>query len=158
MAFVKEYRNLRDEFPEWEYLNSIGVRDMYGRPIKDSIKELVVDRENNYFFIPRGRTNINRDNEEICLFALCMDDRVINIEVEENRSGHARDNSFECHWVVRKVVVPEDNIVVFKDREYVKSVITDALITKTYNKKFTPERTRAVTVDFVTPLDYGRGL
>ena len=150
MAFIKEFRSIRDEFPEWEYLNSIGVRNMYGRPINDRTRELVVDRENNYFFIPQGVTNINRDNEEVCFFALCMDDKVINIEVEENRSGHARDNSFECHWVVRKVSFPEGY---YKDKEVLIHVITDALITETYNEKFTPERTKSVTVEFTAEFD-----
>lgn len=150
MRFVKEYRDIKDEFPEWEYLNSIGVRDMYGRPIKDWVAALVVDRENNYFLIPQGRTNINRDNEEICLFALCMDDKVIHIEAEENASGSAWDNSFECHWIVRKVTLPEGY---YKEKEVLKNVITDALIIETYNKRFTPERTKSVTVEFTAELD-----
>ena len=148
MAFIKEYRDIEDAFPEWEYLNSIGVRNMYGRSIDDRVTELVVDRENNFFLIPQGQTNINRDNEEIGFFALCMHDKVINIEVKENRSGHAWDNSFECHWLVRKVILPEDNSRDFKDRDFLKNVIMDAFTTITYNKKFTPERTRDVTVDF----------
>lgn len=35
MAFIKEYRSTKDEFPEWEYLNSIGVRNFLGEPIKN---------------------------------------------------------------------------------------------------------------------------
>lgn len=149
MSFVKEYRSIRDEFPEWEYLNSIGVRDMFGDPINDRTTELVVDRENNYFLIPRGRTNINRDNEEIIFYALCINNRVINIEVEEKRSGSIWDNSFECHWIVKKVVFSKDDLSHFIDNEILKDIIIDAFITKTYTKMFTPERTRTVTVDFV---------
>ena len=33
MSFVCEHREVRDEFPEWEYLNAIGVRDMFGKSI-----------------------------------------------------------------------------------------------------------------------------
>lgn len=152
MAFIKEYRDIEDAFPEWEYLNSIGVRDMFGRPIKTWVTALVVDRENNYFLIPQGRTNINRDNEEIIFFALCMDGKVIHIEAEENASGSAWDNSFECHWLVRKVMFSEDDFGDFMDKESLKNVIIDALITKTYSKRYTPETTRAVTVDFAFVL------
>lgn len=149
MSFVKEYRSIRDEFPEWEYLNSIGVRDMFGDPINDRTTELVVDRENNYFLIPRGQTNINRDNEEICFYALCINNKVINIEVEEKASGSVWDNSYECHWIIRKLSFLEDNLSDFMDGEALKNIIVEAFITETYSHVFTRERTRTVTVDFV---------
>lgn len=158
MTFVKEYRSIMDEFPEWEYLNSIGVRDMFGDPINDRTTELVVDRENNYFLIPRGRTNINRDNEEIVFFALCINNRVINIEVEEKRSGSIWDNSFECHWVVKKVNFPEGELIDFIDEESLKKIIIEAFMTKTFSTTFTPERTRVVTVDFKVEMKRKNGI
>lgn len=35
MGFVKEFRKVKDPFPEWEYLNKIGVRDFRGQPLKN---------------------------------------------------------------------------------------------------------------------------
>lgn len=29
MGFVKEFRNFGEEMPEWEYLTSIGITDIY---------------------------------------------------------------------------------------------------------------------------------
>ena len=80
MGFVKEFRKVSDVFPEWEYLNEIGVRDMFGQPIKDWTISLVVDRENNYYLIPRGHTSFGRDGEEVHYYALCINDKVINKE------------------------------------------------------------------------------
>ena len=70
MGFVKEIRRATEPFPEWEYLNGIGVRDMFGEPLKNFTTSLVVDHEKNYYLISQGVTNPNRDVTEIWFYAL----------------------------------------------------------------------------------------
>lgn len=107
MGFVKEFRELSDAFPEWEYLNKIGVRNMFGEPIKNWTLELVVDRENNYYLIPQGYISPARAKEEILYFALCINDQVINMEAKEQCSENGRNKTFECHWIITKIEFPQ---------------------------------------------------
>ena len=72
MAFIKEFRKNSDPFPEWEYLNRIGVKDMFGKPIKNRTTSLVVDRENNYYLIAQGHTGLAHTDEDINYYALCI--------------------------------------------------------------------------------------
>lgn len=61
MAFLKgEITNL-----EYIYLNKIGVKNMFGKPITKFSEVFVVDRENNYFLVSQVHTNISRDGREI---------------------------------------------------------------------------------------------
>ena len=48
MTFVHERRSTREEFPEWEYLTEICVRNMFGRPLEKWTRSLVVDRERKH--------------------------------------------------------------------------------------------------------------
>ena len=150
MSFTKEYRNIHDELPEWGYLTEIGVRNMLGKPIRKGIEELVVDRENNYYLIPQGHTNPNRDVREIHFYALCLDGVVLNMEVVENSTGCAFDYDFECHWDIEKIKYkikyPENwNFDKISEEELI-SIIVDAFTVETYNETFTPERTKSLTV------------
>ena len=108
MSFEKELRGVKDEFPEWEYLNRIGVKDMFGNPIHRWTTELVVDRKNNYYLIPRGHTNPGRDTRYIHYYALCIKDKVINLEVVCNMKGRASDSTYECEWKIEKIDLPDD--------------------------------------------------
>ena len=146
MAFVREERDVRDDFPEWEYLYEIGVRNMFGDPLEKFATKLVVDRERNFYLIPQGHTNINRDYVEISFYALCLDGLVLNMEVKEKRSGKARECTYECHWDVEKIKFPEDWLWEKMSREKLRELIEEAFCVETYTKTLTPERVRKVTV------------
>lgn len=147
MAFIKEYRSTRDEFPEWEYLNSIGVRNFLGKPIKNWTTKLVVDRENNYYLIPLGHTNPNRDNEYIGFYALCLDGKVINMEVKRQQEGKSIDNTIECYWTIKKIKFPKNWKFDVISQDDLKKIINDAFVNETYSKTVTVENVRKITVD-----------
>ncbi len=149
MAFIKEYRSIRDEFPEWEYLNSIGVRNFLGKPIKNWTTKLVVDRENNYYLIPLGHTNPNRDNEYISFYALCLDGKVINMEVKRQQEGKSIDNTIECYWTIKKIKFPENWKFDVISQDDLKKIINDAFVNETYSKTVTTESVRKITVDIL---------
>lgn len=93
MSFICERREMKDKFPEWEYLNAIGVKDMFGNPLRKSITSLIVDRDNNYYFIGRGSTNPNRDIRTIDFYALCLEGEVINLEVVHKSKMNAEEKN-----------------------------------------------------------------
>lgn len=147
MGFVKEFRKVKDEFPEWEYLNKIGVRNMFGKPIKHWTTSLVVDRENNYYLIPQGYTSPAIDGEEIHYFALCINDQVINMEAKEQCSGNGSDKTFECHWIITKNEFPQRWTFDLISKEELKDIICEAFVVKTYSRSLTPESVKALSVD-----------
>ncbi len=147
MAFVREYKNIEEELAEWEYLTKIGVRNMYNKPLKKWATSLVVDRDNNYFLIPQGQTNLNRDYVEIHYYALCLDGIVLNMEVTRRASGRARDYSFECHWTVEKIRFPKEWSNCSIENSELVEIIREAFVAETYSKRFTPERVKEITVD-----------
>lgn len=152
MSFTKEFRSVRDEFPEWEYLNEIGVRDMHGRPINKFTTGLVVDREHNYYLIPQGHTNLSREERKINYYALCIDGKVIKLETEEYRTGRARENNFERHYIVEKIIVPYDWTFNKISVDKIKKIIIEALTVNTYNETFTPERIKEITVKIMASI------
>lgn len=142
MAFVK------DDITDYEciYLNKIGVRDMFGKRIDTYGEEFVVDRENNYYLIGQGHTNINRDGREIDFFALCINNQVLNMKVIENSTGSARDYTFECHWDIEKIKFPAGWTYEKISKNKLIDIITKAFTVVTYSKRLTPERTKALTI------------
>ena len=147
MGFVKEFRKVSDVFPEWEYLNEIGVRNMFGEPIEDWTTSLVIDRENNYYLIPRGHTSRGRDGEEIHYYALCIDDKVINMEVIDQRRGNLKDNTLEYNWDIRKIEFPKGWQFDLMDEKRLKQIIIEAFTAKTYNEAVTPETIKLLKID-----------
>ena len=147
MAFIKEYRkNIKGEFPEWEYLTKIGVRDMFDKPISDSIKELVIDREKNYFLILQGHTNMNRDDREINYYALCLDGVVLNMEVIKRSIGSSWYNNYECFWDIEKIKFPANwNYERIKKKELIE-IIKEAFITETYSRSLTVEKVKSIVI------------
>ena len=147
MPFIKEYRkNIKGEFLEWEYLTKIGVRDMFDKPISDSITELVIDREKNYFLIPQVHTNINRDDREINYYALCLDGVVLNMEVTKRTIGSGWYNNYECFWDIEKIKFPANwNYGIIKKKELIE-IIKEAFITETYSRSLTVEKVKSIVV------------
>ena len=152
MACQKEYRNIKEEFPEWKYLTDIGVRDMFGKTIRKHTTDLVIDSDRNYYLIPQGCTNINRDEKEIHFYALCIDGIVLNMEVHETTKGRARDYTFECYWNIEKIIFPKGWMEKGISDKELESIIKEAFTVQTFTKTFTPERTKSLKID-VSVLD-----
>lgn len=155
MGFVNEKRNIRDEFPEWEYLNAIGVRDFLGRPVKKFTSGLIVDRERNYYLIPCGSTNPNRDNVNIRFFALCLDGKVVNMEVKRCAKGGVREKSLECHWKIEKIIFPRDWSFDDISKEEFEKIVIEAFTVEYYSSVVIKEWIKEITVEFTVPLEVG---
>lgn len=128
MAFKNEYRDFNEEMPEWQYLTDIGVRDMFGHPIRKCTLQLTVDRENNYFFIGRGQI---WEDGIIKYCALCLDGIVLNLKARDKSEGSCRNKDCRQFWEVFKIHYPEnwDSSLFTKDK--LAEIIRDALITDT---------------------------
>ncbi|MBQ7943875.1 MAG: hypothetical protein IJ326_07425 [Lachnospiraceae bacterium] len=148
MAFVKEFRNIDEPLPEWEYLNSIGVRDMFGKSIANWTTELVVDKENNYYLIPQGHTGRAYTDEDVFFYAMCINDKVINMEVLKNRKGNCIDKNYEVKWIVRKVMIPKGCEL---EGLNISKIIEEAFIVNTYDEVATTETVKEVTVEITEP-------
>ena len=157
MGFVKEIRRATEPFPEWEYLNGIGVRDMFGEPLKNFTTSLVVDHEKNYYLISQGVTNPNRDVTEIWFYALCLDGKVLNLEVEQKSKTNLKERIFECHWKIKKIDFPMDWTYDEISKEELKTIIQDAFTVNFSSKSFTLEQVKKVTVEILASLEVNIG-
>lgn len=153
MSFVKEFRKLeKEDFLEKEYLTKIGVKDMFGEPISEST-ELVIDRENNYFLIPQGQTNINRDDKEIMFYALCIDGIVLNMEVTQKATGSGWYNNYQCIWNIEKINFPLGWNYNILSKDKLIEVIKEAFVTETYCKSLTLENVKSIVVNVSELVD-----
>ena len=152
MAFVKEFRSVRDPFPEWEYLNGIGVRNFLGKPLKKYTIELVVDRENNYYLIPQGHTGRAYTDEDVHYFALCIKDKIIELEVLENSIGNCIRKDYEMVWTIRKIVFPENWSNEILEGIDLTSIIEEAFTVETYNEVATEETVKSITVNITADV------
>ena len=150
MGFIKEKANAKDErqAKDWKYLQDLGIKTIWGDLISPDFCNLVVDREKKYYLLALGRTNPNRDNAKISYYALCIHDKVIYMEVDEQRSGSGSDNTYECHWMINKIEFPEDWSFDLVGHAELKRILREAFITKTYTEVLTPEKVNSLTVDF----------
>ena len=151
MAFVKEFRDVKDAFPEWEYLNRIGVRNFRGRPLKKFAIELVVDRENDYYLVSQGHTGFN-EYEDVHYYALCIKGKVINMETLIERSGSGANRDIEITYNVTKIIFPEGWSVQMLEGRSLFSIIEEAFIVKTYNKSLTKEKVKKLTVNIIANI------
>ena len=152
MSFVCERREVRDEFPEWEYLNSIGVRDMFGRRLEKFTTFLIVDRENNYYLIGRGHTNPNRDIREIDFYALCLDGAVINLEVVHHSKMNHDEKKYERHWIVEKITFPPNWTFSNINKEELFAIIEEAFTAYYFSGTFRDGWSKETTVEITDPI------
>ena len=149
MGFIKEKRSYTDEkqAKDWKYLQDLGIRTIWGKLIGPDFCNLVVDRERRYYLLPLGSTNPNRDNIEISYYALCICDKVIHMEVDEQRSGRGSDKTFECHWIIKKIEFPDDWSFDLVNKEGLKEIITEAFFAETSSFNLKPENIKSLTVE-----------
>lgn len=159
MSFVCERRELKDEFPEWEYLNAIGVKDMFGNPLRKSITSLIVDRENNYFLIGCGSTNPNRDIRAIDFYALCLEGTVINLEVVHKSKMNDEEKKYKCQWIVEKITFPTNWTFCKINKEKLFAIIEEAFTVYYFSRTFRNGWSKETTVEITAPIsieDEGR--
>lgn len=155
MGFVCEHREIEEVFPEWEYLNAIGVRDMFGKPLRKSITSLIVDREKNYYLIGRGHTNPNRDIRAIDFYALCLDGSVINLEVTHRSKMNADERKYECHWIIEKIMFPPNWTFSKMSRDELFTIIEEAFTVYYFSRTFRDGWDKETIVEIVAPIAIG---
>lgn len=150
MGFVYEEADVKDERQanDWEYLQSLGIKNIWNHLIGPDFCDLIVDRKKRIYFIPLGSTNLNRDKIEVSYYALCINDQIISMEVQEQCSGRGRDKSFECHWLIKKIIFPSEWTFDVVDKEELKDIIRKGFTVRTYNNSLIPEQVKVLTVDF----------
>ena len=126
MGFVKEFRDFHQEMPEWQYLTDIGVRSIGGGEIWKNVKELVLDRENNYFLIPQGHTGFAYTDEDIGYFLLCLNGKKIRIEAVETRNKNA-DKTIDTWFDIREIRIIDQEINDIFSHDELVALITEAL-------------------------------
>lgn len=159
MSFVCERREVKDEFPEWEYLNAIGVRDMFGHPLDKFTTSLIVDRENNYYLISRGHTNPNRDIWEIDFYTLCLDGEVINLEVVHHSKMNHDEKRYERHWIIEKITFPPNWTFININIDKLFAIIEEAFTAYYFSRTFRDGWSKEMTVEITAPItieDKGR--
>lgn len=155
MSFVCEYKEMEDEFPEWEYLTAIGVRDMFGDTLEKSIRSLIVDREKNYYLIDCGCTNPNRDIREIEFWALCLDGTVINLEVTHRSKMYEEEKKYKCHWIVEKIKFPPNWTFSNISKEELFAIIEEAFTVFYFSRTFRDGWDKETTVEITDGLNNG---
>lgn len=151
MGFVREELNEERRKNEITYLNSIGVRNIYGESIGLLLSNVVVDRERNNFLIPCGATNPNRDNKKIYFYSLCINGEIIDLQVRHCEKGNIRDKSREVEWIIDKIEYKKIFNLDIGENE-LKEIIRDALTAESYDGPFIPDNTKNVTVEFNTAI------
>ncbi|MBO4616605.1 MAG: hypothetical protein J5717_04580 [Lachnospiraceae bacterium] len=125
MGFVKEFRDFHQEMPEWQYLTSIGVRNMFGKEIPKETASIVLDRENNYYLIPQGHTGRGHTDEDMSFFVLCLNGKKVQIEAIENPKKN-QDKTIDTWFDIRKIRIIDQEINDIFSHEKLIALITDA--------------------------------
>ena len=140
---------------QWDHVESLGVRTVFGNAFNRKIWNLTVDEERGFYLVSRGMygPNMTGTGKSVYFYALCLDDNVFYFDVEQNEAGDLWENSYELHWKIVRVEFPNgwsfDSISVGE----FKQIATEAFTAESFNEVFKPERFKEVTVDF--PENFG---
>lgn len=160
MGFVNEEASICKmndlQKKEWEYLNELGIRTMFGDPIGPSWCDLVVDREKNYYFIAQGHTNPNRDGRKIYYYALCLDGKILNMEVTKKESENMREKLYECHCKIEKIEFPTGWTFDKVGKGELLTIIREALMTE-LDSMYISEISKVLTVEMSEPYEANEG-
>ena len=144
---------------QWDHVESLGVRDSYDGSLFDrSWEEMTVDEKHGYCLVMRGKTcprGLFEDgsDREIYFYALCLNDNVFYFDVEQNEAGDLWENSYELHWKITRVELPDGWSFDSLSVEEFKQIVTEAFTAESFNEIFKPERFKDVTVVF--PENFG---
>ena len=145
---------------QWDHVESLGVRDSYDGSLFDrSWEEMTVDEKHGYCLVMRGKTcprGLFEDgsDREIYFYALCLNDNVFYFDVEQNEAGDLWENSYELHWKITRVELPDGWSFDSLSVEEFKQIVTEAFTAESFNEIFKPERFKDVTVVF--PENFGK--
>ena len=134
---------------QWDHVESLGVKTVFGNAFNRRIWDLTVDEERGFYLVSRGMygRNMTGADSDVYFYALCLDDNVFYFELTLDSTGDAWSNSYERHYHVNGVGFPDgwDFSKLSVDR--FKQIATEAFTAETH-KIYSPEMLKEVTVDF----------
>ncbi len=133
MGFVKEFRNIREEMPEWEYIDSLGVVDFRGRKISRHVTNLVVDKENNNYLISQGYTGRRDFDVAKYHYMLCLNGYKLHFEFVE-KIIKVGDETFDYMYNIDLIKIIDEEIKKIYTQEKIKKLIKESLEVRSVNK------------------------
>ena len=139
---------------QWDHVESLGVKTVFGNAFNRRIWDLTVDEEQGFYLVSRGMygRNMTGADSDVYFYALCLDDNVFYFDVEENYKGKVRENNFEVHWNIERVKVPDNWSFDSLSVDEFKQIATEAFTAETYDC-YAPNMVKVLTVDF--PENFG---
>ncbi len=140
---------------QWDHVESLGVKTVFDDDFPRGIRDMTVDEERDFYLVSRGMygRNMTGADSDVYFYALCLDDNVFYFEVERSNAGDLWENSYELHWKITRVELPDGWSFDSLSVEEFKQIATDAFTVTSYTKVFKPERFKEVTVVF--PENFG---
>ena len=129
MGFVKEFRNFGEEMPEWEYLTSIGITDIYGEQIGKHVLSLVFDKQNNYYLVPQGHTGLAYTSEDIDFYILSLDGKKVQIETVEKTTKN-EDKTVDTVFNVKKITIQDKEVEDIYSKDDLIKLVKEALMAR----------------------------
>ena len=130
MAFVKEFRKFKDEMPEWEYFNSLGIRKISGMELLKHTASMVVDRERNYYLECRGLVYDDNICHDVGFYTLILDGLLIELRVIDAWCNDSTKQYIENHWYVKKIDIIDKEIKEKFSKEEIIELIREAFVAK----------------------------
>lgn len=117
MGFVSE-EILREE--DKKLFLSMGLKDIFGKPAEPYW--WAIDRDRNIVLYPRGGGAF----EVPVGYGLSIEGKQIEMEVEKKTKGDIFDHNLEIHWVIQRIVVPDELMLKGYTYETVVNLVEDA--------------------------------
>lgn len=147
MGFIRETLNEESGIKIMNYLDSIGIKNVLGKSLSHLITDVIINKERNYYLICRGGGEHEKDIR--LSYALCLDGKVINLEVQNYETGYIWDNSREVRWIIHKIEIPKTGKFSMDTKE-LNHIIREAFIAESYHGPFMPQNTKSVIVEIHT--------
>ena len=139
---------------QWDHVESLGVRYSHdGSRFYRGIRDMTVDEERGYYLVMRGATQPrglfeDGSDRKIYFYALCLDDNVFYFDVERSEAGDLWENTYEKHWNIERVRVPDGwNFDSLSVDEF-KKIVVEAFTCESIQGVVTPERLKKIVVEF----------
>ena len=141
---------------QWDHVESLGVKTVFDDDFPRGIRDMTVDEERDFYLVSRGMygPNMTGTGKSIDFYALCLDDNVFYFDVEQNEAGDLWENSYELHWKITRVELPDGWSFDSLSVEEFKQIVIEAFTAESFNEIFKPERFKDVTVVF--PENFGK--
>ena len=142
---------------QWDHVESLGVKTVFGNAFNRRIWDLTVDEERGYYLVrcgqtwPRGLFEDGSDRK-IYFYALCLDNNAFYFDVERNEAGDLLEKTYEKHWNIERVKFPDGWNFSSLSIEEFKQIVTEAFTCESIQGAVTPERLKKIVVKF--PADF----